>query len=140
MFSSSKNFEPKHAKEHPPENCGYALRLFSINLEEEIIEIKDMKKHIETRINLKDVKRVLLGAEAKKLVQKLRDITLKPNTIMNHIFNQDFIQFSLIVEHKSFELIAQNYQIFSCFSHAVEEIAKNKKNIGEILRFIENKN
>jgi len=99
-----------------------------------------MKKHIETRINLKDVKRVLLGAEAKKLVQKLRDITLKPNTIMNHIFNQDFIQFSLIVEHKSFELIAQNYQIFSCFSHAVEEIAKNKKNIGEILRFIENKN
>ena len=69
--SSNKNFILKSAKENPPENCGYALRIFNLNLEEEVLEIRNMKKHIETKIDLRDIKRIVLNSESKKMVEKL---------------------------------------------------------------------
>jgi len=109
-------------------------------MEEETLEIKTLKKVTEMRVSLKHVKSILLDGEAKKLVKSLRGISMTPNNIMNNVFSHDYIPFSLIVENNSLELLAQNYQIFSCFIHAIEEITKNKKSISDILRYIETKN
>jgi len=138
--TNSKIFDPKSAKDNPPENCGYALRIFKINLKEETLEIKKEKlKNIDMKINLTDIVKTLVNSQSKKIVNKLRNITFKPNNVANKILNQDYIPFSLIVENNSIDLSAQNYQIYSCFTNAIEEIIKYKKQIKEILKYIENK-
>lgn len=88
------------------------------------------------KISLNDVKSILLNSNSKKIISKLKNFTLKPNNMLNMMLNQDFIPFVLIIENGSVELIAQTYQIFLCFTHAIEEIIKNKKNISHLIKNI----
>jgi len=113
--------------------------VFKLTLEEESIEIKHSKnKNIEMKISLINIKKILLSTESRKIINKLKNLSSKPNCL-NNVFNHDYIPFSLIIENNAIDLIAQSYQIYSCFSQAIEEIIKYKKNINEIVYYIENK-
>ena len=135
---NSKIFDPKNAKEFPPESCGYALRLFKINSQEETLEVKNIKnKHCEMKINLQSIKGILLSNMAKNIIKNRKNTSMKPNIDLNMLINTDYIPFSLTLDEGSLDLISPSYNLFISIESAIEEIIKNKRNLYGILKLIE---
>jgi hypothetical protein len=133
----TRGFDPEKAKEFPPESCGFAVRLFKLNKEEETIEIRNPKnKHLEQKINLRDVKSLLLTNYSKNLTKNRKNMSMKPNMDLNKILNKDYLTFTLILSEGSLDLISSNYNIFVTFESAIEAIINNKKNISEIVKLV----
>jgi hypothetical protein len=134
-----KIFDPSNLQNNP-QNCGYAARLFKINTNEEQLEIINLKnKRVETKINLNDVKGILLPNSSKAIIKNKKIINLKPNQdVTKLIHNNEYIPLNLLIANGNLELIASNYQIFKIFEEAIDEITKKKKNLYGLLKHVEN--
>ncbi len=121
---------------HNPENCGYAMRLFKINPNEETLEIINQKKRSELKIQLKDIKGILLCTSAKNTVKQKKSINARPNgEITRLIADTEYIPFNLLLTTGNIDLIASNYLTFKSFEEAVEEIVKRRKTLISILKY-----
>ena len=125
---TNKTFDPLKSNEYSPEQCGYALRVFKINVNEETIETKN-KKHIEQKIIIKNLKGILLPESSKAILKSKKNITRKPNQELNKLVNNDYIPFTFMFSDGCLDLIAPNYQIYKTFEDGVDECIKNKKNL-----------
>jgi hypothetical protein len=136
-FNNAKVFEPQNAKKNPPENCGYALRLFKLNNEDETLELKNPKnKHIEMRIPLISIIGLLISQTALNVVKGKRISTMKPNIDLNALIKPGYIPFSITLEDGSIDVISPSYHIYVTFEAAIDEILKNKRNISNILKLL----
>jgi hypothetical protein len=134
-----KVFDPLKASENPPESCGYAIRIFKINIAEEVLEIKNPKnKHLESKIFLSQLKGMLLNAISKNIIKIKKTETIKPNQEIKKLIDSEQIPLVLLYENGKADLIAPSYQTFIILEAALEEILKNKKNLMGILKFLEN--
>jgi hypothetical protein len=133
----TRGFDPEKAKEFPPESCGFAVRLFKLNKDEEAIEIRNPKnKHLEQKIHVKDVKSILLTNYSKNLIKNRKNMSMKPNIDINKILNKDYLTFSLVLTEGSLDLISSNYNIFVTFESAIDAIITSRKNINEIIKLV----
>jgi len=136
---TSKLFDPYKSQENPPENCGYALRIFKLNIHDLLLEIKHNKtKHIENKINLSSIKGILLGNTAKAIIK-----SHNPNSIKN---NQEIIKknslvenipFSLLVDDGMLDLVSPSFNSFLALQKSIEEICQKKKNYSSIFKYLE---
>lgn len=136
---TNKIFDPLKSQEYPPENCGYALRIFKLNNKDLQLEIKHNKsKHIENKINLSSIKGILLSNTAKAILK-----THNSNNFRNSqeiIKKNSFIEnipFSLLVDDGMLDLISPSLNAFITFQKAIEEICHKKKNYSTIFRYLE---
>jgi len=122
-----------------PENCGYAIRNLKINCNDVLIEVINPKnKKVETKINLNDVKGILLPNQSKSIIKQKKIVNIKPNQEVTRLIINEYIPLNLLVTDGTIELIAANYQVFKIFEEAVEEIVKKKKNLYGLLKHVEN--
>ncbi len=102
-----------------------------------LIEIKNLKsKHVEQKLNLSNLKGILLGAAAKSLIKLRKSKSSKANLDVNKLVRPDYIQFILLFKDGKMELIAPSYQVFKNFEAALEEIIKLGKNLKEVLNYL----
>lgn len=128
--SLNKIFDVSKAKENPPESCGYAQR--TIYLNDNYIEFKKDRK-VEYKVKVSDLKSILLAPQTKKMIAKYKkNISTNPNS--NQLISKqkqdeinEFVQFKLILENESLDLIAHNFIAFISFNDSVEELVKYKK-------------
>ena len=131
LSKGKKNFDIALAKDISPQSCGYAIRTFHLN--GNILEIKKDKK-IETKINVGDLNQILITPQVTKIIQKYKkNISTKPNSLslitsQKSEENNEFVNFQLILEKDSIDLLAHNYMTFISFSEGIEELCKYKKN------------
>ena len=135
---NNKIFDPFKSNENPPENCGYAMRLFKLNTEEITIEIKVTKsKHVETKIFLSSVKGILLSNPGKSIIKNKKNNSSKNIIDINKMLNSDYIPFFLLLDDGKLDLISPNYQTFLAFQNSIEELCNKKKNYSLILKYLE---
>jgi len=136
---TSKIFDPYKSQEVPPESCGYALRIFKLNTNDLLLEIKHNKsKHIENKINLNSIKGILLSNTAKAFVKSyyansLRNSQeiIKQNSLIENI------PFSLLVDDGMLDLVSSSCNAFLAFLKAIEEICHKKKSYSSIFKYLE---
>jgi len=131
-----KTFDPANANENPPEACGYALRIFKINTTEETLEIRYQKnKIVEFKINLAQLKGIIISNSSKNIVKHKKNSVNKPNQDISKLITSiDYIPFVLTYTDGKIDLIAPGYQSFTVLESALEEILKNKKKLCGILK------
>lgn len=144
---TSKLFDPYKSQENPPENCGYALRIFKLNTLENILEIKHNKsKHIENKINLVSIKGLLLSNSAKAIIKahnnsnninNSNNVIRKSNEINKKIGYIETIPFSLLVDDGMLDLISPSFNVFFAFQKAIEELCHKKKNYSTIFKYLD---
>jgi hypothetical protein len=136
---SSKLFDPYKSQENPPENCGYALRIFKLNTSDLLLEIKHNKsKHIENKINLSSIKGILLGNTAKGIIKSHNQNNLKHSQEMiKKNYAIENIPFSLLVDDGMLDLVSPSYNSFLAFQKGIEEICLRKKNYSSIFKYLE---
>lgn len=123
-----------------PESCGFAIRTFRINIPDTSLEIKNPKnRQLEQKINLSDIKGILLDPSTKQIIKQKKLNITKPNQEIDKLILPDYIQISLLIVDGKLEIIAPTFQIFNCFQAAIEEIVKNKKNLKGILSLVESR-
>lgn len=125
LSKTSKDFDPRKADKIKPEDCGYALRVFKLNVDDNCIEIIDTRSKVETKIGIKDIKRIIMPNETKKFLKE-RKIEAKTETDIRTMLKPDFIQFSLVIEGKGVDLIAESYQEYLSFNGAIEELIRKR--------------
>ncbi len=132
---SGKIFDPLQGNQNPPESCGFTMRLFKICPSLSILEIKNTKsKHIEQKINLNQLKGIMLSSVSKNLIKQRKSVAVKPNGEVNQLFCSDYIPFNLLHSDGTLDLIAPNFSIYKALEGAVEEIIKNQKNLKGIMK------
>lgn len=129
--SLSKVFDPSKSLEFPPESCGYAVRTVILN--NGMLEFRKERK-VELKIKASELKSVLISPQIKKLInQYKKNVSTRPNsnTLLSKQKRDEstqFVQFKLIIESESIDLIAHNYMAFISFNDSVEELVKYKDN------------
>jgi hypothetical protein len=136
---TSKIFDPYKSQEIPPENCGYALRIFKLNTNDLLLEIKHNKsKHIENKINLKSIKGILLSNTAKAFVKSYNVNSLRNSQeIIKQNSLIENIPFSLLVDDGMLDLVSSSCNAFLAFQKAIEEICNKKKSYSSIFKYLE---
>jgi len=136
---SSKIFDPYKSQENPPENCGYALRIFKLNTIDLILEIKHNKtKHIENKLNLNSIKGLLISNTAKAIIKAHSNINLKQNQeSQKKNANIENIPFSLLVDDGMLDLISPSFNVFLAFQKSIEELCHKKKNYSLIFKYLD---
>ena len=117
----------------------------SFHLNGSILEIKKDKK-VESKINVNDLNQILITPQVNKIIQKYKkNISTRPNSLslitkQKSEENNEFVNFQLVLEKDSFDLLAHNYMTFISFSEGIEELCKYKKNksLNEFLFFCNN--
>lgn len=131
LGSGKRYFDPSKANENPPESCGYSLRFFQ--LVGNCIEVRINKK-VEMKININDLNQILIPPQTRKFIAKYkRDVTTKPNsgnlisTVKSNEINE-YVNFQLVLEKTSIDLIAHNYMAYISFADGIEAFLRYKKN------------
>jgi hypothetical protein len=135
---TSKIFDPHKSQENPPENCGYALRIFKLNTSDLLLEIKNTKtKHIENKINLNSIKGILLSNTAKAILKSHNNYSLKQSVeIIKKNYLIENIPFSLLVDEGMLDLVSPSFNAFLSFQKAIEEICHKKRNYSSIFKYL----
>ena len=136
---TSKIFDPYKSQENPLENCGYALRVFKLNTNDFLLEIKHNKtKHIENKINLSSIKGILLGNTAKAIIKAHNTNSLRHSVeIIKKNSLVENIPFSLLVDDGMLDLVSPSFNTFLTFQKAIEEVCQKKKNYSSIFKYLE---
>jgi len=138
-LKTSKLYDPYKSQENPPESCGYALRVFKLNTNDLLLEIKHHKtKHIENKINISSIKGILLSNTAKMIlkahstnsIKQTLEIIKKNSLIEN-------IPFSLLVDDGMLDLVSPSFNVFLAFQKAIEEICHKKKHFSSVFKYLE---
>lgn len=136
---AGKLFDPYKSNENPPENCGYALRIFKLNTNDLLLEIKHNKtKHIENKISLSSIKGLLLSNTAKAILKSHNSNSLRysQEIIKKNSFVEN-IPFSLLVDDGMLDLVSPSFNAFLAFQKAIDEICHKKKNYSSIFKYLE---
>jgi len=136
-LKNSKSFDSFSSANSNPENCGYALRVIKLNPSEETIEIKNWKtKLTELKINLLDIKGILIDNTTKQFIKSKENLIKKPNSNeIDKLVQSDYIPFIFLYTDGSVDFIAQSYSVFSIFKVALDELLIHKKNILSYFKF-----
>ena len=137
-FGKSEEFDPFMVNDdYTPEKCGYGLRMFMINQNNESIDVFPVSsggevsyKKPEKEIKIKDIVKIMNTFRGIQLIkEKERNLTNKNSEdLTNRIDN---IPFTVILSEKKIDLIAITYSSYIEFSESIKELMKykNKMNI-----------
>ena len=135
-----KNFNPLKADKFPPDECGYIIRIFKLNIKKETLEIKKPEQksnnHYETSISIYDIEDIFLGELASKLLKVKEKKITKLDRESKFLLKYDFVSFTLITTNKKIDLIAPDYISFINFDAAIKSIIRNPNSILESCKFI----
>ena len=135
---TSRIFDPQKSHENPPENCGYAMRIFKLNTNDLLLEIKHFKtKHIENKISLSSIKGILLSNTAKAMLKSHNNSLKQSLEIIKNNSLVENIPFSLLVDDGMLDLVSPSFSAFLTFQKAIEEICHKKKNYSLIFKYLE---
>lgn len=125
-------FNLRDSNGYPPEKCGYTIRLFRINSNEEGIMVQNPKNNIvETKIPFESISGLMIDSSSKQIINRL-----KGNSNNSLLTNGEYIQFTLVLKKGSVEVIAPNYPSYNYFQMGIDEIVKNKKKLKQISKYI----
>ena len=123
-----------------PDECGYIIRIFKLNIKKETLEIKKPEQksnnHYETSISIYDIEDIFLGELASKLLKVKEKKITKLDRESKFLLKYDFVSFTLITTNKKIDLIAPDYISFINFDAAIKTIIRNPNSILESCKFI----